>query len=112
MHRFSDSAVSVDALPNSGSDDIAFSESGQDRHTKVMMSELNGWPAFPLAMLHPRCYHHQRTVRGQSYWLSLLCRTLSFPIPSRFYPGAFPDTFSFLWGVCRMDSLGLKSDDN
>ena len=53
MHRFSDSAVSVDALPNSGSDDIAFSESGQDRHTKVMMSELNGWPAFPLADATP-----------------------------------------------------------
>ena len=44
MHRFSHSAASVDASPNSGSDDIAFSESGQDRHTEVMISELNGWP--------------------------------------------------------------------
>ncbi len=31
-------------------------------------------------------YHRQRTVRGQGYWLSLPCRTLSFPIPSRFIP--------------------------
>jgi hypothetical protein len=45
-------------------------------------------------MPHPRCCHRQRTVRGQSNWLGFLCRTLSFPIPSRFYPGAFPDPFS------------------
>ena len=33
MHRFFDSVVSVDALPNSGSsDDIAFSKSGQIGH--------------------------------------------------------------------------------
>ena len=32
-------------------------------------------------------------VRGQSEWLVLLCRTLSFPIPNRFKPGAFPDPF-------------------
>ena len=41
---------------------------------------------FLLPMPHPRCYHRQRTVRGQSYWLGLLCRTLSFPTPSRFIP--------------------------
>ena len=42
-------------------------------------------------MLHPGCHHPQRTGRGQSEWLVLLCRTLSFPIPNRFKPGAFPD---------------------
>ena len=41
---------------------------------------------FLLPMLHPRRSHRQRTVQGQSDWLRLLCRTLSFPIPSRFIP--------------------------
>ena len=41
---------------------------------------------FLLPMLHPRCHHLQRTGRGQSEWLVLLCRTLSFPIPNRFNP--------------------------
>ena len=40
-------------------------------------------------MLHPWRCRHQRTVRGRSGWLDLLRRTLSFPTPSRFYPGAF-----------------------
>jgi hypothetical protein len=39
-----------------------------------------------LPMLHPRGDPRQRTVRGQSNWLSFLCRTLSFPILSRFIP--------------------------
>jgi hypothetical protein len=39
-----------------------------------------------LPMLHQRCRHPPRTVRGQSYWLSFLCKTLSFSIPSRFIP--------------------------
>jgi len=38
----------------------------------------------------PRCYHRQRTVPGQRDWLSLLCRTLSFPIPSQFIPALSP----------------------
>ena len=41
---------------------------------------------FLLPMPHPQGYPHQRTVRGQSDWLGLLCRTLAFPIPSRFIP--------------------------
>ena len=53
MHRFFDSAASVEASPNSGTDDIAFSLSPQDRHTKVVMSELNGSPAFPLTDATP-----------------------------------------------------------
>ncbi len=53
MHRFFDSAASVAASPNSGIDDVAFSLSGQDRHTEVLISELDGWPAFPLADATP-----------------------------------------------------------
>ena len=33
---------------------------------------------------------------AESNWLSFLCRTLSFPIPSRFYPGAFSDLLDAL----------------
>ena len=41
----------------------------------------------PLADAHTRdVTDRQRTVRGRSDWLSLLRRTLSFPIPSRFIP--------------------------
>ena len=35
---------------------------------------------------HPRCYHRQRTVRGQSYGLGLLCGTLSVPLQVGFLP--------------------------
>ena len=77
-------------LANNGIDDVAFSQSGQDRHTEVVISELNGWPAFPLADPHLQGYPRRRTVRGQSDWLGLLCRTLSFPIPSRFIPALSP----------------------
>jgi len=37
-------------------------------------------------MLHPEHYCSQRRVRGQSQWLVVLCKTLSFSIPSRFIP--------------------------
>jgi len=40
-------------LADTGSDDVAFSKSGQDRHAEVMISELNSWPAFPLADATP-----------------------------------------------------------
>ena len=36
-------------LAINGSDDVAFPLSRQDRHTKVVMSEFNGWPALPFA---------------------------------------------------------------
>ena len=49
---------------------------------------------FLLPMLHPGCHHPQRTVRGQSEWLVLLCRTLSFPIPNRFNPALSLTPFS------------------
>ncbi|MEJ7595484.1 MAG: hypothetical protein WKF77_28545 [Planctomycetaceae bacterium] len=48
MHRFSDSAV-FSHLANNGTLDVAFSLTQQDRHTEVVMSELNGWPALPFA---------------------------------------------------------------
>ncbi len=37
-------------------------------------------------MLHPEHYCSQRRVRGQSYWLGFLCKTLSFSVSSRFIP--------------------------
>lgn len=50
-----------------------------------LISELDSLPAFPSGwILHSSCYHDQRTSRGQSELLVLLCRTLSFPIPNRF----------------------------
>jgi len=49
-------------------------------------AELNGWPVCTLLWRHPRRCCHQRTTRGQSDWLSFLCRTLASPIPSRFIP--------------------------
>ena len=36
-------------LACSGTPDMAFSLTQQDRHTEVVMSELNGWPALPFA---------------------------------------------------------------
>jgi len=53
MHRVFDSVASAAASPYSGVDGVAFSVSGHDRHAKVMISELNGWPAFPLADATP-----------------------------------------------------------
>ena len=37
-------------------------------------------------MLHPEHYCYQRRVRGQSDWLSFLCKTLLFCVSSRFIP--------------------------
>ena len=36
-------------LARNGTPDMAFSLTQQDRHTEVVMSELNGWPALPFA---------------------------------------------------------------
>jgi len=44
MLRFIDSAASVSHLAVSGDDDFAFSLTGQDRHAKLVISELNSWP--------------------------------------------------------------------
>ena len=80
-------------LAHCGSDDVAFPLSGQDRHTEVMISELNSWPAFPFA----RTLKTDRSpvppsAEGRSGWLNLLRKILSFSIPNRFIP-AHPDTF-------------------
>jgi hypothetical protein len=40
----------------------------------------------PLPWLHPRRFRRQRTTRGQSDWLGLPCRTLSFPTSIRSIP--------------------------
>jgi uncharacterized membrane-anchored protein len=37
-------------------------------------------------MLHPERHRSQRRACGQSQWLVVLCKTLSFSIPSRFIP--------------------------
>ena len=37
-------------------------------------------------MLRPEHYCSQRRVRGQSDWLSFLCKTLSFSVSGRFIP--------------------------
>ena len=37
-------------------------------------------------MLHPERHRSQPRVRGQSQWLVVLCKTLSFSFPSRFIP--------------------------
>lgn len=92
-----------------GSFGMAFSMPEQDRHAVVLISELDGWPTSPLpdlslrslgegGMLHPRRHRHRRPVRGQSYWLGLLCRTLSFLIPSRFIPALSQAKFSIFSG--------------
>jgi len=39
-----------------------------------------------LPMLHPGCYHPQRTIRGRCDWLDLHRKTLSFSTSSRFIP--------------------------
>ena len=41
-------------------------------------------------VLHPEHYCSQRRVRGQSDWLSFLCKTLSFSVSSRFIPALSP----------------------
>ena len=41
-------------------------------------------------MLHPEHHCSQRRVRGQSYWLGFLCKTLSFSVSSRFIPALSP----------------------
>ncbi len=41
---------------------------------------------YPRALLHPTCYHDQRTTQGQRVWQRLRCKTLSFSTPSRFIP--------------------------
>jgi hypothetical protein len=41
-------------------------------------------------MLHPERHRSQRRACGQSQWLVVLCKTLSFSFPSRFIPALSP----------------------
>ena len=94
MHRFSDSAVSVDPSPKNGIDEVAVSRSGQDRHTEVMSSERNGWPAFPPADATPaRVPSPAYGSRPELLATSSLSDSF-IPHPKPVYPGAFPDPFS------------------
>ena len=51
---------------------------------------------YPRALLHPTCYHDQRTTQGQRVWQGLRCKTLSFSTPSRFIP-ALSQTLFFVF---------------
>ena len=63
----------------------------------------------PLLWLHPARYRHRRTTRGQSDWLNLLCRTLSFPTPIRFIPAL---SCVPLRSPCVLPLCGENSLDN
>ena len=52
----------------------------------TQLARVSGLPKPPILFPNHGCHHRQRTGRGQSEWLVLLCRTLSFPIPNRFNP--------------------------
>ncbi len=56
-------------------------------------------------MLHPEHYCSQRRVRGQSYWLGFLCKTLSFSVSSRFIPALSltPETSIYFCCVAGTD---------
>ena len=64
-------------------------------------------------MLHPEHYCSQRRVRGQSDWLSFLCKTLSFSVSSRFIPALslapFMTPFIAQWrvvaGICAYQNM-------
>ncbi|MDP6495482.1 MAG: hypothetical protein QGI09_08735, partial [Dehalococcoidia bacterium] len=43
----------ISLRPYIGTGRIAFSRSEQDRHTEVLISELNDWPVFPLTDATP-----------------------------------------------------------
>ena len=95
MHRFSDSAVSGvrRCLANSGSDDVAFSLTGLDRHTEMLPCyRLKGRSSMAglRCPSHGRSRHNVAPVRpspeGRSDRLNLLRKKLSFSIPNRFIP--------------------------
>ena len=91
MRRVFDSAASDDATRGCGIARVAFPLSGQGRHTEVVISELNGWPACtPVnasAGASPPPPHDSGPVwlAGPSPYGSFI--RYSMPV----YPGAFPD---------------------
>ena len=86
MLRFSDSAVSTSASPKTANAMLPSARQDVVGTRKRRFRSSIACLRIPLPLLHPRCYHHQRTTRGQCNWLCFHCRTLSFPIPSRFIP--------------------------
>ena len=65
-------------------------------------------------MLHPEHYCSQRRVRGQSDWLSFLCKSLSFSVSSRFIPALSLVPFiQFAQAEVRGELIkrGLPGDD-
>jgi len=80
-----------DSPCHGGEPDIAFPFSGQDRHTGFRISELNGWPAPPLAdatpatLLPPAYGPRPELLAGHSLYDSFIL--YSKPV----YPGAFPE---------------------
>ena len=91
MHKVFDSAVSVPHSPCTQGTMLP-SHNRERVGTRVcaFRSSILGLHV-PLLWLHPRCYHRQRTTRGQCDRLGLHCRTLSFPTPNRFIPALSPN---------------------
>ena len=64
MLRVSDSAGPVgDSLYNA-IHRVAFPIVAQGRHPRTVISELNGWPTFPLLTLRHAITGHRRIARG------------------------------------------------
>jgi hypothetical protein len=81
-------------LANIGIAGMAFSQSGLDRHTEVMISELNGWPAFPLADATPAMLPSPAYGSRPEQLAGFSLQDSFIPDSKPVYPGAFPDTFS------------------
>ena len=70
-----------------GEGNVAFSLSVQGRHTGILISELNGWPASPRTRAAPGASPlPARGLWPKSMATVVLCETLSFSFPSRFIP--------------------------
>lgn len=90
-------------LAVNGSDDVAFSLSGQDRHTKVVPVFKHKTGSSMAGLRYPSHGRSRQTgypirpsAEGRSSWLNFLRKILSFSIPNRFIP-AHPDTFDSIY---------------
>ena len=89
-------------LAINGSDGVAFSLSGQDRHTKVVPVFKQNTGSSMAGLRYPSHGRSRQTGRpirpsaeGRSSWLDLLRKILAFSIPNRFYPGTPRHLFFF-----------------
>ena len=95
----------ISLSPYVGTGGFSFSRSEQDRHTEVLISELNDWAAFPLtdatpaASPSPAYGSSPERLATSSLWDSFI------PNPKPVYPGAFSDPSRFL-----LDGLGKNPD--